>query len=128
MAFRGHNAAASLKLVGTGANETADPTFPRPQRRGLIEAPMIHRDPVPSPEAFRGHNAAASLKRYGHSGICRRSSPFRGHNAAASLKPEDTAFCERCFQTFRGHNAAASLKQAWKGMGHHVLAPLSAAT
>ena len=87
-AFRGSNAAASLKR----------------RCRLIVERAR---------EAFRGSNAAASLKLavdLGGDGTVRRLA-FRGSNAAASLKLYVDPRQRVGEQAFRGSNAAASLKR-----------------
>ena len=61
--------------------------FPRPQRRGLIEANAWLEDIDPDTGPFRGLSAAASLKRGAFATTDNaKGGTFRGLSAAASLK------------------------------------------
>ena len=62
LAFRGSNAAASLKRLVARLRRRAVRGLPRQQCRGLIEAFGRLLAPTMMQPAFRGSNAAASLK------------------------------------------------------------------
>ena len=86
-AFRGSNAAASLKPPRRTGTRSRLRCLPRQQCRGLIEATLVPTATSRALAAFRGSNAAASLKPLIHATqLDREREAFRGSNAAASLK------------------------------------------
>ena len=84
--FRGLTAAAPLKPQGLDQGTPEAKYFPRPHRRGPIEAWSKGRAASDPESAFRGLTAAAPLKRGGAATTSSGGCAFRGLTAAAPLK------------------------------------------
>ena len=95
--FHGLNAVAPLKLrlpLGKAFSR-----FPRPKRRGPIEAGVGSRGRRSNP-VFHGLNAVAPLKRHRVVDVCARHRVFHGLNAVAPLKRHRPApYCRLAVST-----------------------------
>ena len=136
-AFPGQLAGASLKRLELQIGDRLALDFPRPTRRGLIEATLPASPPArrarpfpgqlagaslkrpqswrvrpPRAGAFPGQLAGASLKLDTCESSWKMTPSFPGQLAGASLKRRTDTYCRPYFRSFPGQLAGASLKRA----------------
>ncbi len=114
MYFRALTGAAPLKLHPPRALLVPRPEFPRPHRRGPVEAGGGESGPYHALSDFRALTGAAPLKRKGRGEPGSNRSDFRALTGAAPLKLGREGHHRQSTCDFRALTGAAPLKPVYK--------------